>query len=52
VFGRTFADAPAGEAVLYEDSTGAIAVALNGGSAASALAARPGSEVKLAQWHG
>jgi S-adenosylmethionine hydrolase len=51
VFGRTFADAPAGEAVLYEDSTGAIAVALNGGSAAEALAAAADAEVKLAQWH-
>ena len=52
VFGRTFADAPTGEAVLYEDSTGAIAIALNGGSAAEALAAGPDAEVKLAQWHG
>jgi S-adenosyl-L-methionine hydrolase (adenosine-forming) len=52
VFGRTFADAPVGEAVLYEDSTGAIAVGLNGGSAAEALAATPDAEVKLAQWHG
>jgi S-adenosyl-L-methionine hydrolase (adenosine-forming) len=51
VFGRTFADAPRGEAVLYEDSTGAIAVALNGGSAAEALAAAADDEVKLAQWH-
>ena len=52
VFGRTFADAPPGEAVLYEDSTGAIAVALNGGSAADVLAAGPDADVRLAQWHG
>jgi S-adenosyl-L-methionine hydrolase (adenosine-forming) len=52
IFGRTFADAPTGEAVLYEDSTGAIAVALNGGSAADALAAAPDADVRLAQWNG
>jgi S-adenosylmethionine hydrolase len=52
VFGRTFADAPSGEAIVYEDSTGAIAVAVNGGSAAEALAAAPGIDLKLAQWNG
>jgi S-adenosyl-L-methionine hydrolase (adenosine-forming) len=52
IFGRTFADAPTGEAVLYEDSTGAIAVALNGGSAADALAATADADVRVAQWNG
>jgi S-adenosylmethionine hydrolase len=45
-YGRTFADVPAGAAVLYEDSSGWIAVALNGASAAAALAA--GGESVLA----
>ena len=39
VYGRTFADVPPGQAVVYEDSSGWIAVALNGDSAAAALAA-------------
>jgi S-adenosylmethionine hydrolase len=52
IFASTFADASPGEAVLYEDSTGAIAVALNGGSAANVLAAAPDADVKLAQWNG
>jgi S-adenosylmethionine hydrolase len=50
IFGRTFADAPAGEAVLYEDSSGAIAVALNGESAAEALAVAPDAGVELRPW--
>ena len=36
-YGRTFADVPPGEAVVYEDAAGWIAVALNGVSAATAL---------------
>jgi len=35
--GRTFADVPAGETVLYPDSAGLLAVAVNLGSAAGAL---------------
>ena len=50
IFGHTFADAPAGEVVLYEDSSGAIAIALNGGSAAEALAAAPDADLKLTAW--
>lgn len=50
VFARTFADAGAGEAVVYEDSSGSIAVALNGASAAEALGAGPGDDVKLTPW--
>jgi S-adenosyl-L-methionine hydrolase (adenosine-forming) len=52
VFGRTFADAPLGEAVILEDSSGEIAVALNGGSAAEALSTVPGDEVELKPWSG
>jgi len=37
VYGRTFADAGEGELVLYEDSAGWIALALNGASAADTL---------------
>ncbi|HEV7981250.1 SAM-dependent chlorinase/fluorinase [Amycolatopsis sp.] len=35
--GRTFADVPTGTAVLYEDSAGQLALAVNGGSAAAVL---------------
>lgn len=52
VFGRTFADAQLGEAVIYEDSGLAIAVALNGKNAAEALAAAPDAQVKLKPWDG
>jgi S-adenosyl-L-methionine hydrolase (adenosine-forming) len=50
VLARTFADAGAGEAVVYEDSSGSIAVALNGASAAEALGAGPCADVKLTPW--
>lgn len=44
----TFADVAAGEALLYEDSTGALAVALNRGSAAQALGGvLAGTEISL-----
>ena len=49
---RTFADVPVGEAVLFEDSSGAIALALNGGSAAESLSAGPDAEVALRPWDG
>ena len=49
-YARTFADAAPGEAVVYEDSTRIIAVALNGGDAAAALAVAPDAEVKLRPW--
>jgi S-adenosylmethionine hydrolase len=51
-FARTFADAPPGEAVVYEDSSAAISIALNGQSAVEALAAAPGTEVELRPWRG
>ena len=39
---RTFADARAGDIILYEDSYGNIAIAISGGSAADALRRRCG----------
>ncbi|MFG2055005.1 S-adenosyl-l-methionine hydroxide adenosyltransferase family protein [Micromonospora sp. NPDC048930] len=42
VRGRTFGDAPAGELVLFVDSAGLVAVAVNGGRAADLLALAPG----------
>jgi len=45
---RTFADVPAGAAILYEDSSRALAVAINAGDAAAALGVRPGDEVRVA----
>jgi S-adenosyl-L-methionine hydrolase (adenosine-forming) len=52
VFGRTFADADAGDTVVFEDSSRSIAVAVNGGSAAEVLQAQPDTEVKLTPWAG
>ncbi|SCF40047.1 SAM hydrolase/SAM-dependent halogenase family protein [Micromonospora mirobrigensis] len=40
--GRTFGDAPAGGLVVYADSAGLVAVAVNGGRAVDLLAAGPG----------
>lgn len=40
-----FADVPPGELLLYEDSAGALAVAVNGGSAADLLRVRAGEEI-------
>jgi S-adenosyl-L-methionine hydrolase (adenosine-forming) len=48
--GRTFGDVPIGEAVLFEDSSRAIALALNGGSAAESLSAASDTEVELNPW--
>ena len=47
---RTFADVVEGDAVLFEDSSRAMALALNGRSAAESLSAGPDSEVGLRQW--
>ena len=44
---RTFADVRVGDIVLYEDAYGNIAVAINVGSAAEMLAARPGDTVGI-----
>jgi S-adenosylmethionine hydrolase len=47
VFALTFADVPAGELMLYEDSYRSLALALNRGSAADRLQLAPGDEVVL-----
>lgn len=44
-WGRTFADAPRGEALVYTGSVGFLEVAVRDGSAARALDAGPGAEV-------
>jgi S-adenosylmethionine hydrolase len=46
-FARTFADVTLGEALLYEDPSGSLALAVNGGSAAAELGLAPGDEVRL-----
>ncbi len=46
-FALTFSDVEVGEAILYEDSYRAVAVAVNRGSAAEQLALQPGVEVRL-----
>jgi S-adenosyl-L-methionine hydrolase (adenosine-forming) len=45
--GDTFADVGAGALLLYMDASRMAALAVNGGSAATALAARPGAEIVL-----
>lgn len=45
--GRTFGDVARGELVLLEDSTGRLALAVNGGDAASTLGLAAGDEVVL-----
>ena len=43
----TFADVPVGEAFWYENSSGLVEIAVNGGSAASVLGLAPGAKVTL-----
>ncbi len=43
----TFADVRIGDVVLYEDAYANVAIAINGGSAAEMLAARPGDTVAI-----
>jgi S-adenosyl-L-methionine hydrolase (adenosine-forming) len=45
---QTFADVPAGELILYEDSWGSLALAINRGDAAAALGLGPDDEVRVA----
>jgi S-adenosylmethionine hydrolase len=45
--GDTFADAPSGGLVVYADSAGQLAVAVNGGRAAVMLAVTPGDIVRI-----
>jgi S-adenosylmethionine hydrolase len=47
VAARTFSDARAGDLILYEDSYGNIAVAMNRGSAGEMLAAEAGQELRI-----
>ncbi len=47
-FGLTFADVPAGELVVYADSDGALAVAVNQGSAVDRLGLSVGDELRIA----
>jgi S-adenosyl-L-methionine hydrolase (adenosine-forming) len=47
VWARTFADASEGEVLLFEDSSGALALAVSGGSAEGLLDLTPDSEVTL-----
>jgi len=47
LWARTFSDADPGDLLLYEDSSGALALAASGGNAAGLLDLRPGSGVEL-----
>jgi S-adenosylmethionine hydrolase len=47
VAARTFADAPRGALILYEDSYGSLALAVSSGSAAQLLRAEEGTEIVL-----
>lgn len=47
VRGTTFADAPAGGLVVFADSAGKVAVAVNGGRAAVVLAVTPGDLLRI-----
>jgi S-adenosylmethionine hydrolase len=47
VAARTFADAPAGELIVYEDSYGDVALAISRGNAAEALGLAAGTRVEI-----
>jgi S-adenosyl-L-methionine hydrolase (adenosine-forming) len=47
LWARTFADVAPGELLLFEDSSGAMALAVSGGSAAGLLDLEPDREVRL-----
>jgi S-adenosylmethionine hydrolase len=47
VAARTFADARAGDIILYEDAYGNIAIAISGGSAAAMFGVGAGQEVRI-----
>jgi S-adenosylmethionine hydrolase len=49
VVARTFADAPPGELILYEDSYGMLTVAISRGSAARLTGVRIGDELRIAR---
>jgi S-adenosylmethionine hydrolase len=46
--GRTFGDVPDGGLLLYEDSSGTLALAVNRGSARAALGLELDDEVRIA----
>jgi S-adenosyl-L-methionine hydrolase (adenosine-forming) len=48
VMARTFADARAGDVILYEDSYGSMSIAISRGSAARMLRAAPGQRLLIA----
>ena len=47
IVARTFSDVAPGALLLYEDASGSLALAVNGGDAAALLGVRPGDEVRL-----
>jgi S-adenosylmethionine hydrolase len=47
VAARTFADARAGDIILYEDAYRNVAIAISGGNAAEMFAAREGQDVRI-----
>ena len=47
VWARTFAEVDPGEVLLFEDSSGALALAVGGGSAAGLMNLAPDGEVTL-----
>jgi S-adenosylmethionine hydrolase len=49
VVARTFADAPAGELIVYEDSNGFVTLAISHGDAARLTGVTAGDEIRIAQ---
>ena len=47
VVGETYADAARGELILYEDSYGAWAIAINGGNAGALTESGPGDVIRI-----
>ena len=47
--GATFQDVDAGDLLVYEDSAGHVAIAVNGGRAVVVLSVRPGDVVRIAE---
>jgi S-adenosylmethionine hydrolase len=45
--GTTFQDVDAGDLLVYEDSAGQVAIAINGGRAVVVLSVRPGDTVRI-----
>jgi S-adenosylmethionine hydrolase len=47
--GATFQDVPPGDLLVYEDSAGRVAIAVNGGRAVVVLSVRPGDLLRVAE---